>query len=79
MERTPHAGQAGTVRSAPSRSEREVRRIDEFGPDGKDGRGHGSDILTTESDPSVMIDEPLRNARDIENRRCEAASESRAC
>ncbi|CAA2141183.1 hypothetical protein MBLL_02501 (plasmid) [Methylobacterium bullatum] len=37
MERTPHAGQAGTVRSAPSRSEHELRRIDEFGRDGKDG------------------------------------------
>lgn len=36
MERTPHAGHAGTVRSAPSRSEHEVRRIDEFGRDGKD-------------------------------------------
>lgn len=30
MERTPHAGKADTVRSAPSRSEREVRRINEF-------------------------------------------------
>ncbi len=49
MERTPHAGQAGTVRSAPSRSEHEVRRIEEFGRDGKDDRRDPSDTEARES------------------------------
>ena len=52
MERTPHAGQAGTVRSAPSRSEREGWRINQLFGIGKLFWGREPDV-PAETEPQT--------------------------